>query len=130
VVYPIVFLYRHHFELILKLLMREANLAKGGEGDFPAGHKLGPLWAKFRTAVEPMFNTADWSQNDLAGELFRQFDAIDPDGQTARYPHNTKGQKSFDGESLLNIEHFAEVADRLSDYLETIGNAIDARDAY
>jgi hypothetical protein len=130
VVYPIVFLYRHHFELLLKLLLREGDLAEGGEGNVPMGHGLGVLWSKCRARVEPMFKTADWSQNDLVDELIKQFDAVDPNGETARYPHSVKGNKSFDGNSLLNIEHFAEVADRLSLYLETIGQAIDAKGAY
>lgn len=127
VVYPIVFLYRHHFELMLKRLLRELDLIKGGKGKFPAGHKLGPLWSKVRASIEPMFKDADWGQNALVDGLIDQFDAIDADGQTARYPRNSKGTKAFENQPLLNVEHFAELADRLGDYLEAIGRAIEAQ---
>lgn len=125
VVYPIVFLYRHHFELFLKLLIRDCKLAQGEIGSFPKGHKLTPLWQEFRTLAEKLFPKADWSQNSTAEALFKELDAVDPIGQAARYPQSTAGDKSFHDKPLLNVEHFANTADRLSKYLEAIAYGVD-----
>jgi hypothetical protein len=127
VVYPIVFVYRHHFELLLKLIIRECDKANGGKGGFPKGHKLGPLWTQCRTLIEAMFKAAEWSQNAVVGQLLAELDKIDPTGQAARYPHDTDGKKSFAGQPLLNVEHFASTADRLSDYLGSILRAVESR---
>lgn len=127
IVYPIVFLYRHHFELMLKLIIRAASGRAKSPTDFPKGHKLVALWQECRPRVEKMFPTANWGQNDFVERLFKELDTVDPVGQAARYPHDTSGKKSFSQQPLLNVEHFAETADRLNAYLDSIMTAIDAR---
>lgn len=128
-VYPILFLYRHHFELILKLLIASArSFLRDGKG-FPKGHELDALWETARPLLERCFPAgADWSQNVIVTELLNELSAVDPAGQAGRYPEDIKGQKHFEHLSLLNVRHFADVSERLSDYLAEILFAIEVTD--
>lgn len=124
-VYPIVFLYRHHFELTLKLLVVAGRAFLKESGDPPFGHSLKALWATAMPIMERCFDDADWSQNAVVTSLLQEFSELDPNGEAARYPQNRNGVKHFGTLWILHVRHFAEVAERLSDYLSKVLFAIE-----
>jgi len=151
-VYPIVYLYRHHAELVLKSIV---ELAAGlldhelMEHDHRAlrGHDLSKLWDIARPLLNPvcaLVPNPPFPDDDLQGidSYVRQLYEHDPDGTRFRYA-TTKpkrggprviavGAPSLSSNlNLVNIRAFAVAMEKLADYLEGIemwfGNLQDAR---
>jgi hypothetical protein len=140
-VYPIVYLYRHHIELILKgivavafrLLDRELT---EHEQQTLGGHDLARLWGVTRPLLNPvcaLVPNSPFPDDDMRGidSYIRQLHEHDPDGQRFRYA-STKprrsGRRGFTagGPSLnpnlthVNIRAFAAAMEQLAEYLENI----------
>ena len=125
VVYPVVFLYRHHLELLIKLLIVAGRELLSKSSEQPFGHRLDQLWMVARPIIERCFEDADWSQNDIVDSLVAELSRLDPNGEAARYPESNKGTKHFGDLALLNIRHFADVAERLSGYFSGLLSAVE-----
>jgi hypothetical protein len=134
-VYPIVFLYRHHIELILKsLLTRIAyvidHALTGPEKEHLGRHRLDLLWQDLRPKLDLMSDVAGWKKlaaADIEGihSHIRQLTALDPDSFSFRYTHNKKGAISLPPDLVnLNLRHFAHMTGRLADYLDTLDTAV------
>lgn len=141
-VYPIVYLYRHHVELILKaivgigaaLLDRELT-----ETDHKAlgGHGLSRLWDIARPMLNPvcaLVPNPPFPDDDLEGidSYIRQLHEHDPDGQRFRYATTkirqngshkgtpTRGPSLSPDLKSVNIRAFAAAMEKLADCLEGI----------
>ena len=151
-VYPIVYLYRHHIELILKaiigiaasLLDRELT-----EGDHRVlgGHGLSRLWDIARPMLNPvcaLVPNPPFPDDDLEGidSYIRQLHEHDPDGQRFRYATTKPKRSDRRGTAagipslsqdlkLVNIRAFAHALENLAGYLEGIegwfGDLVDAK---
>lgn len=130
-VYPIVFLYRHHFEMILKRIATEARVIQEQVRQPPSGHDIIDLWEDARTRTEAVFgDRCDLSQNEIVSRLFKSFGKIDPVGQALRYPVSNKGKKHLAEKSLINIKEFALVADRLIRYLAELADRLESEQEF
>lgn len=127
-VYPVLFLYRHHFELVLKCLIRASRSLLREEVRSPSGHRLVSLWETAAPLIEQCFPDADWSQNVIVSRLIMELAEIDPDGQRFRYPMAQDGSRSLEDTPLLNIRHFAQTAEKLSAYLRQVLRGIEIDD--
>jgi hypothetical protein len=145
-VYPIVYLYRHHSELVLKgitviasaLLDRQLTEA---EVDALGRHGLKELWTNLRPLLNPvceLVGNAMFPAEDLDGieSYIQQIHEHDPDGQRFRYAtvklrekKKAKRLKKVSQASapslrpdlkLINIRVFAEAMEMLANYLECI----------
>src|SRR5580765_4831727 len=87
-VYPIVFLYRHHIELALKAVILRAPylierpLTKA-ETDHLAQHRLDLLWQDFKPMAAAISEAAGWHElpaDDIKGidDYIRQLHDVDP----------------------------------------------------
>jgi len=116
-VYPILFLYRHHLELMLKLLIKMAcQLEDEPEPDLNR-HKLEGLWTiciRLLMQVEPYDQPPE--MNHL-GRLLNEFAQVDPDSTAFRYPEDKNGRPSLEGMTHINIENVAEVVEKISSLL-------------
>ena len=134
-IYPIVYLYRHHCELTLKGIIFLASqlldkpLEKAQQEALDR-HGLLPLWRHLRPMLNPVCDevgNAHFPQEDLDGieSYIEQIHTYDPDGQRFRYAiARGKGRKREQSlpQSLhiINIRVFADAMERLSDYLGSI----------
>jgi hypothetical protein len=128
-VYPIIFLYRHHIELALKRIIRQAPylverpLTKL-ENDHLEQHRLDWLWQDFKPMAAAISKAAGWDElpaEDVAGidDYIRQLYEVDPRSYSLRYAHSKKGDPSLPRElTHINLRHFGELMERLSNYLE------------
>jgi hypothetical protein len=128
-VYPIVFLYRHHIELALKRIIRQApylierSLTKL-ENDHLGQHRLDWLWQDFKPMAAAISKAAGWDElpaEDVGGidDYIRQLFEIDPRSYSLRYAHSKTGDPSLPKElTHINLRHFGELMERLSNYLE------------
>ncbi|MGG6138839.1 hypothetical protein ACQV2E_23655 [Pantoea allii] len=109
-VYPVVFLYRHHVELALKriislcLLQIDDPDVKGPK----AVHDLNVLWdhaRKLVRKVDPSFPRANHSNTDA---VIKELIAIDSGSTAFRYDRTREGEPSLTGISLINTRLFGE----------------------
>ena len=150
-VYPIVYLYRHHIELTLKSIIGAAafvidhTLAKD-DFDTLGHHDLAKLWKLASQMLNPACELGGESPlppADLEGidSYIAQLHQHDPDGQRFRYSTTkAKGQKTRRLPSLpdnlthINVRDFAAGMEKLADYLEGldswIGDLVDAKLEY
>lgn len=136
-VYPIVYLYRHHVELVLKSIIR---LATGlldrelSDQDLRTlgRHSLSELWQACRPLLNPVCELADntpFPDEELEGvaSYILQIHEHDPDGQRFRYAR-TKVRRADRSHAIapslspdlkhVNIRVLANAMERLADYLE------------
>ena len=136
-VYPIVYLYRHHVELALKrLLILAANLAQE-ELDRKclndlSGHHIGQLWSdckRILTAPEIQNScgfTLPIEDTEGIDSYIRQLSTVDPDAQAFRYARDKKGRASLpDSLTHINIAVFADHMERLCSHLDGIDSYLD-----
>ena len=134
-VYPIIFLYRHHVELALKNIIShmpyvlDQKLTEAEEKHL-GKHRLDLLWQNLKPKLDAMAGAAGWSRlpaDDLEGidSYIRQLTALDPDSFSFRYTRSKKGAPSLPSElKRINLRHFAELLERLADYLDTLDSAV------
>lgn len=143
VIYPIVYLYRHHIELVLKDTIRLAleflgqSLTDGQQRKL-GRHDLSALWNILWPMLAPVCKMAGVDplpEKDIKGidAYFRQINAHDHDGQSFRYARTREHKRTLGPElRLINIRSFAINMEKLADYLEGIERwlalMIDGRD--
>ncbi len=127
-VYPIIFMYRHHIELALKrVIMRAPHLIERSltneEKQHLGKHRLDSLWQDLKPMIPAICNAALWSEparEDLDGidDYIRQLSELDVDSFSFRFPRSKKGRRSLPKHlKNINLRHFGETMGRLADYL-------------
>jgi hypothetical protein len=134
-VYPIVFLYRHHVELALKSIIRRApyliereltSIEKKHLDD----HRLDFLWEDFKPISSAISKAAGWDElpsEDVKGidDCIRQISEVDPKSYSLRYAHSKKGDPSVPADlTHINLRHFGAVMDRLANYLSGVDSGV------
>jgi hypothetical protein len=147
-VYPIVYLYRHHIELTLKSIINVSTsildyTMSEKDLDTLRRHDLTRLWTLARPFLNPtckLGGSPPLPADDLEGidSYILQLHTYDPDGQRFRYATmKSKGLKAKQRSSLppdlthINIRDFAVALEKLADYLDALdmwfGDLIDAK---
>jgi hypothetical protein len=125
--YPIVFLYRHSFELYLKALMYHCAHAQRLEG-LPAineqykSHELVQIAVKVQGALK-IISESDKEILKTAAravQVAKDFAAKDKDSFSYRYPINTNGDRSTDRHQFMNLRALYEEMTELLDDLDSI----------
>jgi hypothetical protein len=127
-VYPIIFLYRHHIELVLKRVIKQATyliereLTKA-ENDHLEKHRLDLLWQDFKSMASAISKAAGWDElppEDVEGidDYIRQIFELDPVSYSLRYAHSKKGDPSLPKDlTHINLRLFGDLMERLANYL-------------
>ncbi len=130
--YPIFFLYRHHIELLLKRMIRNAtrllnqNLTE--EQRHRLGrHKIDDLWMDLSPMLAGLSSSSGCDEAVLDGisSYIKQIAELDPDGQRARYSHTTRGDQSMSADNPMDFENFTRFMETLADCLEYIDTGLD-----
>jgi hypothetical protein len=126
-IYPIVYLYRHHTELVLKGIIYNAYALLGRKLDnkMLVHHVLFGLWKTARPLLSDVCDLAGhhhYPVEDLEGveSYIRQLDKQDRDGQRFRYATTNQGASHSTKLKVINVRMFAILMEGLADYLECI----------
>jgi hypothetical protein len=132
--FPIMYLYRHQIELLLKLLVRDGSLLAGkpfeGKLGFPKGHHLIKLWNAYRPYLAilhrsyPELQLGETKVVRAVTKLLKEFSDIDPDNEAARYHVGEDNIPSFPKWRYIDIFHYSEVVHKLVAYLYGSATAI------
>jgi hypothetical protein len=121
-VYPIIYLYRQHIELILKKLTRDASDLLNRDFTLTATHRLDALWPKVKELlmeVEVPFGTAlGLDAFADADQVIASFMAVDPISMSFRYPEGKKGERLVPEVQQVNVRHLKEIVGKLLIILE------------
>lgn len=136
-IYPIVFLYRHHIELQLKDIIKGSfalldRLPTEDINKHLGEHKLLPLWKDAEHVLAEILKDVGWGALapetlDGISSYVNQLMEIDGDSFGFRYPTTKKGTPSLPSKlHRINIRHFSETIERLTDFLVFISEGLDS----
>ena len=105
-IYPIVFLYRHHIELRLKELLKKGRGLLGKDYKKDITHDVDLLWReckKISKEIEPESEKNFQSIEKVIKDLHK----IDKDSYNFRYSTDKEGNRSIDSKlKIINIKEF------------------------
>lgn len=132
-VYPIVFLYRHHLELLLKELRAAGWRLYDWDQTTKVGHKLPGLWEDCLKVIEKRFPDSSGEDRKVVAELIAEFDTMDPNSTAFRYSRSLNGERSLPADlTHLNLRHLRETMNKLSLFLQAalvgVGVSLDIKD--
>jgi hypothetical protein len=123
-VYPIVFLYRHHLELRLKEIIINGNMLLDQPHNIPKTHPLDALWQKARLILLKVWSNG--SEKDLmqVDTVIREFSDVDPSSEAFRYPIDKKTENYLIPRDLthINVRHLQK---EMKDPCELLDSAND-----
>jgi len=133
-VYPIIFLYRHHVELMLKRIIRQVpylidSRLSEKQREHLEKHRLDLLWEDLRGMLPALCKAAGWDESEVQvagiGNYVRQLSELDADSFSFRYSHSKKGKPSLSKNlKNINLRHFGDLMKRLADYLYGMDEAV------
>ena len=123
-IFPIIFLYRHYLELIIKEIL--SDCAKILEEDIKfKHHNLSSYWEMVKSncsrAVEDEIPS---DMKDQIENVIRQLICVDKGSDAFRYPFRTDGTPTLQGITHINIKQFSEQVSKASDALEAISSML------
>jgi hypothetical protein len=126
-VFPMLFLWRQHLELFIKLLIDQGHAVHELEGEPPFGHELPKLWAKLRALLEKEEVDASIAEAMKATEhVLEDLEAVDPNSTHSRYAEGHSGDRGYLVKSLHKLpdhfdpRHFGEIVTSVSDFFDCI----------
>lgn len=129
--YPILFLYRHHLELVVKGLIRECCSSLGRDADSPKHHFLDQLWRRCVQLLREISPAASASEINETTRLFDELCKIDPASNAFRYPEDRSGNESVPPAIDVDLSGVRDVVERISFFLDCVSTSLQAeRDAF
>jgi hypothetical protein len=126
IVFPVVFLLRHHLELAIKIVARDARLLFGVPPPVKPHHRLRELWDEAKElivraeGIEP----AGLEPIDVA---VSQLDAVDSTSTTFRYPETVSGANPLLGTTNINLLTLRDSLEPAFDMLDAGHQALKMR---
>lgn len=124
--FPVVYLYRHAFELCLKCIIRNGvdrgiiTKSKQVEDILNKTHSLHILWNKARYVLEEHWPDGNTETLTSVEKTISRFHKVDPSGQTVRYAKDRKGNPNLaDGPNLVDLVNLKKVASNLYRFLHS-----------
>jgi hypothetical protein len=129
--YPIVSLYRHHLELVVKSLIRVCCHLLGRDQDFPKHHRLDELWQMCAGLLRELSPGASGGNLQKITRLFHEFRALDPNADAFRFPEDTSGNAALASRIDINLSEVRDIVEKMAFFLDCIDTSIRAeRDAF
>lgn len=126
-VYPVLFLYRHHIELLIKQIIGLA-LALAEDPDKHQykkdDHNLNTLWAlaqKLLLEVDDSYRSSDFR---LIKAVVKELHNADMRATDFRYARRNDGTRSLEGIHYVNTRRFGEKMGAASDSLDAIDSGL------
>lgn len=117
-VYPVLFLYRHYVELMLKGLIGMGKTFQGQKPDYPKSHLIDVLWRKCRPILESAFPEGDRRDDEAVERCMKELAQVDPKGEAFRYPEDQHQQPISHAVPCLGLRNIRDVMERIGGYLE------------
>ena len=123
-VYPIVFLYRHYFELLLKLIIADGRELLDNKRGFPTHHRLIDLWNEAKGLTRRTWKTHDPPEMGEVDHVIAEFVKLDPEGESFRYPVKKDGKNTLPQIKLINLRQLSDSLKGVSEFLDGVHSGI------
>lgn len=124
-IFPIVFLYRQHLELLLKNIINTGQQLLGkNDKSFAHGHELDKLWSKVKPIVEKAWNEKILKEFKFIEHVINEIIVVDKKSMAFRYSTDIWGKTHLSEFTQINIRNLAEIINKVSDYLESYNVSI------
>ena len=120
VILPIIFLYRHYIELLLKEAVETARAAQGEEIGYPKHHNLKNLWAEAKDLIRQHYGVDAPREIDFVDPCIEELHQHDPESFSFRYPTDKDGNINLRGLSHINLRNLYETMDRIASFFDCI----------
>ena len=124
-IFPIVFLYRHYFELCLKCLLIETSATRG-QRRVPKIHNLRQLWADLEEALGELPRSVKDDVADVK-KLIEEFSKLDPTSESFRYPFDTKGASNLDQSRYVDLKTLRDAVSRFDGVYRFVSEVLDLK---
>lgn len=133
-IFPILFLYRHHIELMLKQILKNCAVIMENNITFKT-HNLKGYWESAKNIVPKCAgDPLPKEYIDAIDNIVSQLDEIDRASDAFRYPSRKDGTPTLSGITYVNIKQLSEEMDKISGMLEgielTLESIIDYRNEH
>ncbi|WP_149477031.1 hypothetical protein [Escherichia albertii] len=126
-VYPVLFLYRHHLELLIKQIIGLA-LALAEDPDKHQykkdDHNLNNLWPVVQKLILEVDDSYRPSDFRLVKEVVKALHQADERATDFRYARRNDGTRSLEGIHYVNTRWFGEKMGEVSDLLDGVDNGL------
>jgi hypothetical protein len=116
-VYPIMFLYRQHLELLLKEILTLLYTLRERDKSYPHHHRLLNLWQECQPTLLKITEGEGKEWFDAVTECIKQFDSVDPNSDGFRYPHQKDGTASVATIKHINLTNLKLIMADIADWL-------------
>lgn len=116
-VYPIVFLYRHHVEISLKEMIESGDFLLGTKFNKTKTHGLNSLWMEVKRIAKEIWNKEFLEKDfEFIDHIIREFEEYDEKSTSFRYA-KTSGKKSNPHLLHINIRHLRDMIEKFNEML-------------
>ena len=128
VVFPILFLCRHHIELMLKEIIGYGLYLSEEFRPPPGGHDLQKLWKEAKAYIRKEISDVSTDELENIEHLILEIHALDPTSEGSRYPvikKRTHGGRnaSFSWDSPhINLDELDDKMNTIGDFLHKVAN--------
>ncbi len=128
-IFPVIFLWRHHLELKLKSISRAASVLVGRDWQPANEHDLSQLFTSTHALLKDVFAEFDHrvpasEMNDLR-KAFAALKTIDSQSMTFRYPEDLGQQAHLEGVRYINYDRVTAFFTPVADALDNLELALD-----
>lgn len=116
-IFPFVYMWCQHLELLLKELIVETELLEDIEMKRPFGHDVLELWERLRRALG---SRASCEEFDNAEHVIAELHTIDPRGDAFRYPTSRDGTPTLQEVEQLSFERVGPSLSAVANLLDTV----------
>jgi hypothetical protein len=133
-IYPILYLYRHHLELELKPLVAyalrnfpglEVDALERKLADLKKNHDLGSLWNQLEYFYPRCNKGSSLEAQQSFRSLLKELTDQDPTGEAGRYETDVCGNQTLSRLTVVDAATFKAGIHKMSNYLRQIGVGID-----
>jgi hypothetical protein len=124
-VYPILFLYHHHIELILKDIIIKGRSFLDRTPKFPTNHKIYDLWGIAKEIICKINeNVDDKSPIDIVGRVIKELASVDKNAVGYRYPYDKEGGLLLKDINSLNLDVLRKTMKKVTTFLDAVSEQI------
>lgn len=126
-VYPILFLYRHHTELLIKQIIALALQLTDEPDKYQYkkdNHNLNTLWPLAQKLILEVDESYRLSDFKIVKEVVKELHKADERATDFRYARRNDGTRSLEGIRYINTRRFGEKMGAASDLLNGIDNGL------
>ncbi len=122
-VYPVLFLYRHHLELLLKLIIKKGKILLDEKQENTKHHKLNKLWFITKDIIGKIWEDAyDSPSFKLIEQIIHDY--VQVDGRGVNFRYSPDYDCHLNHVKNMSLKHLAKNINEASDILYGIETAI------